>query len=495
MARQPIISKSSFIRGKQCLKSLYLIKNFPELRDVVSSSQQAIFDRGHSVGELAQDLFPGGKVAAFDLPWGFRKSISNTQKLIESGESILYEAGFLFKNTHCFVDILVKDKGKWHIYEVKSSTGISDTYLLDAAFQYRVLTGLGMNVSDISIIYINNQYTREGLLDIHQLFTVESVLDQITGLQEDVESNLITQVNCLLNDDVPVIDIGSHCFQPYSCDFMGHCWKHIPDYSVFDINKLRKKKKFELYDRGILNLTDVPDDFPLSDSQYLQVDSEKTGLQKIDKEGIKHFLSQLNYPLYFLDFETFNPAIPPYDFSRPYQQIVFQYSLHILNQPGGELIHAEYLGDNTMDPRPPMIKQLTEELGDAGDIVVYNKGFESGRLSEIARNFPEYKEAIDNIQDRLVDLMIPFQQKLYYTPEMKGSYSIKDVLPALCPSFTYKNLSINNGSDASISFEKMAYEKNQKVIDQTRKDLLAYCKLDTLAMVEILRVLEGVVGW
>ena len=489
MPRKPAISKSSFIRGRQCLKSLYLLKKHPELQDQHTKSQQAIFDHGHEVGELARQIFPGGVIAAFDLPEGFMRSIKKTKELIEEGQPVIYEAGLMVENTHCFVDILVKENNKWFIYEVKSSTGVKDVYIYDAAFQYYVLSNLGLEIEDVSIVFINNQYIREGDIDIHQLFTIESVFERITEIQPLVKNLLTNQVAALQKPDKPNIDIGPHCFNPYDCSFMGYCWKNVPDYSVFNISHLSSEKKFDLYKNGILETTDVPDDILLNTNQLMQVHADKTGETIIDKPAIKEFLSRLKYPLYFLDFETFNPAVPLYDYSKPYQQIVFQYSLHMLDKPGGQLQHKEFLAPPTGDPRTPMIKQLISEVGTDGDIMVYNKGFESGRLNEIARAFPKYEPAIQNMLPRIVDLMTPFQQKLYYTPEMKGSYSIKSVLPALVPGFSYADLEINQGGDASLAFANLLDEKNQQVIDTTRQNLLEYCKLDTLAMVEILKVL------
>jgi len=492
MTRKPIISKSSFLRGKQCLKKLYLVKKYPELQDPISEGQQAIFDRGHNVGELAQQLFPGGVVAAFDLPQGFMRSINYTRELIRRGTPVIYEAGLMFENTHCFVDILVMEDGKWHIHEVKSSTEVKEVNIYDAAFQYYVLSSLGLEIKDVSIIHINNQYVREGDIDIQQLFNIESVYDQVLENQALVKNILLNEVNTLQKNEIPEINIGPHCFDPYDCNFMDHCWQDIPDYSVFNISRLRADKKFDLYTKGILETTDVPEEYPLNTNQFLQIHADKTGETIINKPAIKDFINTLQFPLYFLDFETFNPAIPQYDQSKPYQQIVFQYSLHILDKPGVKLVHKEFLAQSKGDPRIPMIKQLIKEISNSGDIVVYNKGFETGRLNEIARDFPKYGPAIQNMISRIVDLMTPFQQKLYYTPDMKGSYSIKAVLPALIPGFSYANLEINNGGDASLAFENLLNETDQKVIDSTRKNLLEYCKLDTLAMVEIIKRLFNI---
>ena len=490
MPRKPIISKSSFIKGKQCLKALYLQKKYPELQDPVSEGQQAIFDQGHNVGELAQQLFPGGVMAAYDLPEGFMRSINRTKELIAHGNTIIYEAGLMYQNTHCFVDILMKEKDKWFIYEVKSSTEVKDVYIYDAAFQYYVINNLGLDIEDVSIVYINNKYVREGDIDINQLFSIESVFDRVIDIQAAVKNLLSGEVAALQKPDIPNIDIGPHCTDPYDCNFIGYCWKDVPDYSVFNISRLRTVKKFDLYNNGILNTSDVPDEYPLNPNQLLQVHADKTGETIIDKPAIKEFLNTLKYPLYFLDFETFNPAVPLYDHSKPYQQIVFQYSLHILDKPGGRLQHKEFLAQPTGDPRVPMIEQLIKEIGTQGGIVVYNRGFETGRLNEIAGTFPKYGPSIQNMLTRIVDLMIPFQQKLYYTPDMKGSYSIKKVLPALVPGFSYDDLEINNGGNASLAYANLLDEKDQQLIGKTWQNLLEYCKLDTLAMVELLKVLE-----
>ena len=252
MPKKPTISKSSFIKGKQCLKALYLQKKYPELQDPVSEGQQAIFDRGTNVGELAQQLFPGGVMAAYDLPEGFMRSIKRTKELIRQGETVIYEAGLMYQNTHCFVDILVKENGKWFIYEVKSSTGVKDVNIYDAAFQYYVLTNLGFKIGGVSIVYINNKYIREGEIDINRLFNIESVFDQAIENQTAVKNLLSSQVAALQKPEIPKVDIGPHCSDPYPCNFIGHCWKDIPDYSVFDISRLRAAKKFDLFNNGIL---------------------------------------------------------------------------------------------------------------------------------------------------------------------------------------------------------------------------------------------------
>jgi len=212
----------------------------------------------------------------------------------------------------------------------------------------------------------------------------------------------------------------------------------------------------------------------------------------INKEAIANFLSDLNYPLFFMDFETFQPAIPLFDNSKPYQQIPFQYSIHIKEKNDGELKHFEFLAEPGEDTRVKFIEGLLKDIERKGDVIVYNKAFEITRLKEIARDFPEYSEEIEKLILRIKDLMIPFQRKYYYAPEMKGSYSIKAVLPSLVPELSYDELKIKEGGLASITFESLQTETDMIIIVETSEQLLEYCKMDTLAMVKILEKLNEV---
>jgi hypothetical protein len=293
-------------------------------------------------------------------------------------------------------------------------------------------------------------------------------------------------------EEEPVIDIGPHCSSPYPCDFAGHCWKHIPKYSAFNIARLRADKKFDLYKKNTISFNNIPDDYPLNEKQWMQVHSEVRNETFIDKKAIRSFVENLNYPIYHLDFETFTSAVPIFDGSRPYQQLVFQYSLHIEHEDG-RIEHKEYLAEtNNEDPRIKFIERLIQDCGNEGDVLVYNIGFERGKLFDLIKFSPQHKQPILRIIDRLKDLMIPFRERWYYTPEMKGSYSIKKVLPALVPELSYQDLSIQEGGTASNTFSTMLQGNFKGDVVQTRKDLLEYCKLDTLAMVRILEKLKQI---
>ena len=485
-----MLSKSTFIRGLQCEKSLYLYKHHYRLKDPTPSSLQAVFDQGTNIGLLAQDLFPNGADASPENHFKMVESVGITQDFISHGETIIYEATFLYNDVLAALDILVKDEEGWKAYEVKSSTKLSETYIKDAAIQYYTITSSGIDLKDISIVYINNQYVKDGELDIHQLFNIESVYDQVLEFLPRIPNEVIRLKNVIESPDVPNVDIGPHCSEPYDCDFKGTCWKHIPDYSVFNISRLNKNKKFDLYNQGVITLDQINlTQIDLNPNQLLQVQSEINGTSHIDSDEIRNFTNGLNYPLYYLDFETIGPAVPKYNGSRPYQQLVFQYSLHIQETSTSELEHREYLADPSQDPRIGFIEQLTKDCGSYGDILVYNIGFERGKLNDLIEVFPEYSSKLLGIVNRLKDLMVPFQQKWYYTPEMRGSYSIKYVLPALVPELSYDDLPIKEGGTASNTFLSMVNGTFEGDVKETRRQLLEYCKLDTYAMVKILEKL------
>ena len=486
------LSKSTFIRGLQCEKSLYLYKHHYNLKDSISPQLQAIFNQGNMVGHLAQELFPGGVDASPSSHFKMQEAVVKTKAFIEAGETIIYEATFQYNGVLAALDILVKDEDGWKAYEVKSSTSVSETYINDAAIQYYAIVNSGIDLKNISIVYINNQYEKQGAINIQELFTIESVYDRVQDVLPKIPNQVERFKEVIAKDTVPEINIGLQCSNPYNCDFKEHCWSHIPEYSIFDIANLRTSKKFELYESGVTTFEQIDlQSTSLNENQLLQVTSELNNTSYIDRPKIKNFVDGLQYPLYFLDFETIGPAVPIYNGSRPYQQLVFQYSLHVQYAPDSEIIHSEYLANPKDDPRFEFMKQLIKDCGATGDVIVYNISFESGKLNDLINVFPQYSKELRGIINRLKDLMLPFQKRWYYTPEMKGSYSIKYVLPALVPELSYNNLEIKEGGTASNTFLSMVNGTFEGDLKETRRQLLEYCELDTMAMVEILEVLKA----
>jgi hypothetical protein len=487
------LSKSLYTRGIQCTKSLWLKKYKKDVLTPPSEATQKIFETGEEVGKLACELFPNGTKIEFDQN-DFNSMINTTKKLIKEGIKNIYEASFTYDGIFVAVDILhINNDGSVEIYEVKSSTEVKDVYLHDASIQYFVLNGLGYNVIKTNIIYLNNQYIREDELEIDKLFCVVDVTDSIKELQNDIPTYLKTFEKVLEDKtNEPILDIGKHCFKPYECDAMAYCWKHIPTYSIFNISRLRIDKKFNMYRNGIINFEDIQDTSSFSLSQQIQIESEQQNKMLLNKEGIKEFLKTLTYPLYYLDFETFQQAIPEFKGISPFMQIPFQYSLHI-EQTDGSLEHREFLAECGVDPRYELAKHLVQDIPTDVTVLAYNMGFEKGVIRKLADSFEDLAPQLMAIHDNIKDLMIPFQKKYYYTPAMKGSYSIKYVLPALVPDMAqaYNNLElVQNGSDAMQAYPKLASIKDKNEVKKLRDALLEYCKLDTLAMVKVLEKLK-----
>jgi len=384
-------------------------------------------------------------------------------------------------------DILIKNGESWDIYEVKASTSVKDYYLNDASIQWYALQN-ALCLGRIFIVHINNNYTRSGDLNICELFSIVDITQEVHDRQYQIPFNL-EQMELMLNcTNMPNVDIGNHCSSPNGCDFQGHCWSHIPNPSIFNLYWMNSNKKFEMYYKGLRGYEDIPNDFGLNATQQLQVETYKSKKAYINKTIIKDFLNTIQFPINFFDFETFQNAIPRFDNQRPYMQIPFQYSLHILHEDG-TLEHKEFLGDENSDPRDDLITQMLQDITPTGSIVAYNQSFEMSRIKELSQLNQDKKEELLALNKRFIDLIVPFRGRGYYHPDFNGSFSIKSVLPAMFPNdaeLDYKKLgSIQNGGDAMDTFANLHLLKDQSKRDEIRNDLLAYCRLDTLAMVKI----------
>ena len=488
------LSKSLYIRGLQCEKSLWLKKKKPEVLQAPDDGAQAVFDTGTSVGELACELFSGGE--RIEYTGDFGSQMAKTKELMEHGTKVVYEATFCFDGILVMVDILCVGDDGLVINEVKSSTSVKEVYIDDAAIQYYVISSLGYKVSAVNIIHIDNSYVRGEKLELEKFFHTEDVTEQVKQKQADIPQILSKFDEILSKDTEPEIDIGVQCSNPYPCDAWEYCWhkqRGIPEYSIFDISGLRSKKKFELYKNGIVKFEDIKELDKFNASQQIQIRSELSKEQIIDKEAIKEFLETLSYPLYHLDFETFQQAVPEFVGLSPYEQIPFQFSIH-KDDGKGNLEHFEFLAEVGADPRYELALNLIKFIPQDACVLAYNMSFEKGVIRRLAEIYTQISNELMAIHDNIKDLMAPFVSKSYYHPKMRGSYSIKYVLPALVPEFesAYKDLNlIHHGGEAMQAYEAMAYMP-AKERDAYKKALLAYCRLDTLAMVKVLEKLREV---
>jgi hypothetical protein len=433
--------------GLQCHKRFYLNRFHKNLANPEEEQAQAIFQTGTDVGLLAQNLFPGGINAQGEDEWHGEASVKRTTEYLQT-HSIIYEAAFLFNGVICAVDILVRKGNAFYAYEVKSTNSVKEQHIEDAALQYYVLSNCGLNLHDFSILHFNNEYVRVGEINIAQLFTAASVLESIEAKQAFIPKNIADFKKLIYLKNIPEVEMGPHCNKPYACNFSNYCQSLLA---------VEEQDEIEL-DQTIV----------------------------VNQESWTHFKQDFKYPLFFFDFETVMYAVPEFNFSRPYQQIPFQYSLHILFEPHSKLKHNSYLGNGLADPRPDLIEQMIRDLGNTGSIITWNMSFEKGVIAKLAIDFPEYEEELMAIHSRIVDLMHPFRpkQRVVYSEAFGGSYSIKKVLPVMVPELNYSALNIQEGGTASFMYGQMGLlEPNER--EQLREDLLAYCHSDTLAMVRI----------
>ena len=503
------LSKSLYTKGLQCEKSLWLKKYNTKVLTPVSAFTQSIFEQGDKVGALACDLFPDGKEIPFNAE-NFEEMRNLTQTYLDEGVKDIFEATFKYDDILVMVDILhQKEDGRFQIYEVKSSTwnhskSIADitNYVNDASIQYYVLNGLGFDISDIFITLLNKDYVRGSQLDLEELFTHVKVTNEVISLQSHIPTTLKSFRNTLKEpDSEPNIDIGTHCNKPYQCDAYDYCWKtqrSIPDYSVFNIFSTNEKS-LKLYKKGIIDIEDIPEDSISTENQRFYINVWKNKKSFIDKEAIKQFLDTLSYPIYHLDFETLAPAVPQFKGASPTTAYPFQYSLHI-EYEDGKLIHKELLVEPGKDPREDVAKKLTEDIPEDACILAYSMSVEKGVIEKLASLFPNYREHLLNLSNNIVDLRKPFQARYFCAPEMKKLNGLKTVLPILVPEMKneYKELDlVHNGGEAMDIYKKLgeavAKEADIEIINRYRRSLIEYCKLDTKAMVDILRKLKEMV--
>ena len=488
---QNYLTKSKYLSGLQCHKRLWYEKNYPERASSLSRADHRGFRQGKEVGERARELFPEGILIGAINP---EKSTEQTEIAIRDGASCLFEASFVFENTWVRCDILQKDGDSWNLIEVKASTVnqtikgpkiVKEQYLHDLAIQKYVLTGHGLTISKTQLMLINSKECVYP--DLSNLFAIKDATDQVDSLMNSVPDYIETFKTILEAGSDPDVRIGDQCNKPRRCSFKGYCWEAVPEEeTIFAIPRLTPKKKDELREAGIFRIEELPADYSLTDNQQAYVDYVLYGQPKIDTEAIKVRLSDLEHPIHFFDFETDNPPVPKFQGLRPYQHLPFQYSCHTW-QSDGTVTHHEYLHTDTSDPRLPLVESLLDTISDKGSVIVYST-FESQRLEDLAEFLPQYAKPLRSIQSRLWDQWVIFRNH-YKHPGFKGSNSLKSVLPVLVPSLRYDELDVQDGREAQAIWQLMLDSNSERERKKMIRNLKAYCKLDTQAMVEIHRVL------
>lgn len=480
---KPTLSKSQYMKGISCLKSLWIYKNRRDLIPEVTPELQALFDMGNAIGELSMKYFDNG-VAVTNEYWDIMGGEQATKDYIADGNDIIFEATAINPKDGAYsrIDILRKVDGtdEWDLIELKSSTEVKDYHYDDLSFQYYVFTGAGYKIRKCFMMLIDKTYVRYGDIEPKKLFRLEDITTQV----HDQQAGMDRKVNALL-EMIKQNHMPSDCEHPNNCDY---CGDDIPEYSVYNLfHKTKVQKMVAEYGVHIENL---PTDAPVLKKKSLDFHSYLKGETIVNPEKIAEFLKKIQYPIYFLDYETISTAIPMFDGTRPFQQIPFQFSVHVQYEPDGKLEHHEYLHKEQTDPREPLCKKLVELCGDKGSIIVYYQSFEKTRNEELAKAFPQYANAINTINDRVVDLYVPFDKRWLYHPNQHSSASIKAVLPCFT-DLSYDDLEIANGGDAMNTYADfiMGNIPDNKM-DAMWNALSKYCEQDTYAMVELLNVLK-----
>jgi Domain of unknown function(DUF2779) len=486
------ISKSKFVAGCQCVKRLYWQVHKPELAAEPDGATESIMQQGHDVGLLARRLFPGGvEVCERSLD----QAIRATRELVANRDvPAIFEGVFEHDGVLVRVDVLHRRRdGRWCLIEVKSTTDVKDHHFDDLGIQYRVVSRSRLDVASACLAHINRNYVfKGGCIDVRRFFKIRNLTRRVERLQPRLTFQLRSQFTVLSMPKAPDVAPGRQCNDPVTCEFFDRCNIPRPSDHIGYLPRSHASAMEELEEIGVESIHDIPDDFELTEIQRRVAACVQTGESWYDIDGLKAALAGLRYPLFFMDFETVNPAIPRFAGMRPYDHLPFQWSLHVQREPHAALEHHEFLATDTSDPRREFSESLCAELGENGRIAVYNVGFESQRLSELAAWLPEYTAPIENIKSRLWDLL-PVVRNHVYHPAFAGSYSLKSVLPALVPEMTYDGMTVSNGQAAELAWESLVRGGlDPDECDRIRKGLLEYCRQDTLALVRIVTMLRSI---
>ena len=474
------------MRGYRCLKCIYLTIHEPELEAPITPETQALFDQGNAVGEMARTYFPNG-ILIDNKPWDFGGALFKTRELIAAGTHIIYEAAFEYLGCYARTDIISfnPDTQKFRIYEVKSSTKVKPEQIDDVGLQVWIMAKSGLPIEQINIMHLNPECRYP---DLSNLFCTVDVTDDVRAKYLDVQPKIHEIMTTLNQPNVPDIDIGPYCNSPTECGFVDHCWKqkNIPDISVFNLPRM-KTKKWDLYYDGIITLDD-PRLTDLNELQERVVQCYRSGERYINHEAIRDALSTWQFPLVFLDFETIGPAIPRYDGCKPFGQTPFQFSVHVWHSMDGDLIHHEFLHDDTSDPRIHLIPALLKACGETGSIVSYFGAFESARIQEMADYSHEHSNALLKLIERIVDPLDIIRANIYDNA-FSGSFSLKKVAPALLGhAHSYDEMMVADGGGAQRAFEELISTKTPALKKEKLKQaLLEYCEKDTFVMVELVK--------
>lgn len=483
------LSKSRFIAGWQCPLRLWYSVHRPDLAPPPDERQQAIFDSGHRIGELAQQRYPGGRLIAADYRQTEAAMEETAALMAEPAVPALYEPAILHRNVLTRVDVLARSGADWDLIEVKSSTKAKEVFRIDLAVQYWILAGAGVSVDRAGLLLLNRDYVYlGGEYDLQSLFRFADFTEECQARQGWVEEQVERFHAVVANSTPPDIEPGEQCSSPYTCSFTSHCWRdrERPANPITLLPNLYSDRVASMREQGIEALEDLPADYPLSGIQK-RVRKATLNSEPWQSKGLGTALNGVSWPLYYLDFEAAMVALPLYPGMHPYDPVPFQFSCHVQHAPEGALEHREFLATDRTDPREPLAESLLDALGESGSIIVYS-GYEKATINRLARDLPGLAERLHALVPRLVDLLA-IVRKHYYHPAFRGSWSIKKVLPALVDGMDYRDMEVADGEAAGRAWQQMLASEDAAERERLDAALRAYCGQDSLAMYRLREVL------
>ncbi|HMA99871.1 MAG TPA: DUF2779 domain-containing protein [Spirochaetota bacterium] len=480
-----LLTKSKFLNALQCPRWVWYAVNRPAAIPDYNKKSQYLFSQGNLVGEYAKQLFPDG----ITIPCSdFKESLQLSKQQLQQ-QKPLFEAGFIADGCYSRVDVLIPvgDKG-WDIAEVKSGASVKDIHVMDVAFQRYCLSKAGLKINRCWLIHVNNKYVRAERLDIYSLFCRKDITGKVLNCSREISGRISNIKNTIKNEQAPVVNPGSFCTRPYDCPLISLCWKDMPEENVFQLFADNRKGD-ELSGNGILKQENIPDDFHLTRLQQIQKKASVEKKPQLRKKALSDFITLLQFPVYFLDFESYSSPVPFFKGMKPYDQYPFMYSLKKINNWEAEEENFIFLSAPGRDQRDLFIKRLVNDIDKQGSIIVYGKDFELKKLDELAGLFPAYRISLEKIKARFIDLQEPFRRFDYYHPDQAGNVSMKKIVPALTGHDYRKGIA--NGYEASLGFFHIAHvSKKKDEIATIINRIKTYCCSDTAGMKKLLFLLK-----
>lgn len=489
-----VLSKTSLLKGIQCSKHLYFYKNHYQKRDAVSKTREALFNRGHRVGELAKMLHPNGIEVTMSSAWAYEEALQQTQQYIREGRSVIYEASFAYKGLFVMVDILYRTKEGWAMAEVKSGLNYSPFYAKDAAIQYMVVSQNLPNLERVEVILLNRDYRLKYPIVAKDIFIAININDDVKKQVPYLAKKQRELIEMLQVGVLPSARTGKHCISPWPCDFLSLCWgeSNPLESAPFQLGGISMEEKFSLYQAGNKTASEILENLPptLNDLRPT-LEVESSGIPAIDFKALEKWMKGVGYPLAFIDIECLQPALPLVEGMAPFESLPFLLASHTIENTSATPVAKIASALDGAHALPAFAKALKEIITSVDTIVVFDKTSEARLFRKVFQYLNAGERAeVAGFEERMVDLLEPFQRAWVRLPKTYGQLNLKKILPAIAPDATFENLRISDGLQASEAGEWLFANTNSPNKEEVELELRAYATRDTYALYRIWKALQ-----